>query len=65
VFRLADDLHADSAISDECWEELTQTFEDAQILELIVTAGWYRTISYLCRGLRVEHEEWAARFPPA
>jgi 4-carboxymuconolactone decarboxylase len=65
VFRLADELHADSAISDECFEELARTFDGAQILELIVTAGWYRIISYLCCGLRIEREEWAARFPPA
>jgi alkylhydroperoxidase family enzyme len=65
VFRVADELHDDSAISDECWETLVQTFDLAQILELIVTAGWYRTISYLCCGLRVEREEWAASFPAA
>jgi 4-carboxymuconolactone decarboxylase len=64
VFRLADELHGESAISDECWEELAQTFSQTQILELIATAGWYRTISYLCNGLRVQGEDWAARFPP-
>jgi hypothetical protein len=29
-----------------------------------VTAGWYHLISYVCNGLRLEPEDWAARFPP-
>jgi 4-carboxymuconolactone decarboxylase len=64
VFRLADELHATSTVSDELWQELAAHFDQEQILELIVTAGWYHVIGYLCNGVRLEHEEWAARFPP-
>jgi 4-carboxymuconolactone decarboxylase len=64
VFRLADELHGTSTISDELWELLRTHFHDEQILELIITAGWYHVISYICNGLRIEQEEWAARFPP-
>ena len=63
VFRLADELHETSTISDELWEALTANSGEAQILELLVTAGWYHVISYVCNGARVEPEEWAARFP--
>jgi alkylhydroperoxidase family enzyme len=63
VMRLADELHATSAISDELWRGLAERFSDAQILELIVTAGWYHLIAYVCNGLRVPLEPWAARFP--
>jgi hypothetical protein len=28
-----------------------------------VIAGWYRLLSYVINGARVEHESWAARFP--
>lgn len=62
VLRLADELHRDSAISDGLWSELTGHFAEPQLLELIVTAGWYHVIAYLCNGLRVEPEEWAT--PP-
>src|SRR5207248_5715532 len=65
VFGLADELHRTSAISDDCWQALAAAFDAEQILELVVTAGWYRVISYVCNGLRVQGEEWAARFPPA
>ena len=65
VLRLADELHATSAISDELWQELVAHFEQAQLLELIVTAGWYHVIAYICNGLRVQDEDWAPAFPPA
>jgi alkylhydroperoxidase family enzyme len=39
-------------------------FDERQILELIVTAGWYHVIGYVCNGARIELEEWAPRFPP-
>jgi alkylhydroperoxidase family enzyme len=65
VFRLADELHRTSAISDELWTPLRERFDDVQIIELLVTAGWYHVIAYLCNGLRIEAEEWAPAFPAA
>ena len=65
AMRLADELHETSSISEETWRELAALFESEQIIELIVTAGWYHVIAYLCNGLRVEHEAWATPFPPA
>ena len=63
VLRLADELHEASKISDELWQELTAHFDEAQLLELIVTVGWYHVIAYICNGLRVQDEEWAPAFP--
>lgn len=65
VFRLADELHDTSTISDKLWHALATRFDDAQIVELIVIAGWYHLIGYVCNGARVQGEEWAPRFPPA
>jgi 4-carboxymuconolactone decarboxylase len=65
VFRLADALHATSGISDELFAALTERFTPDQILELVITAGWYRTISYVIDVAGVEREPWAARFPQA
>jgi alkylhydroperoxidase family enzyme len=63
VLRLAEELHETSTIGDELWGELRARFSDEQLIELIVTAGWYHVIAYVCNGLRVELEPWAARFP--
>jgi len=63
VLRLADELHTTSTVSDELWRALAQRFDVGQILELLVTAGWYHVIAYVCNGAAVELEEWAERFP--
>jgi len=63
VFRLADELHRTSTVSDELWEALAARFDDAQIVELIATAGWYHLIAYICNGVGVQAEEWAPGFP--
>jgi 4-carboxymuconolactone decarboxylase len=63
VFRLADELHHDSTVSDELWRELSARFDDAQLLELLVTAGWYHVIGFVCNAAGVRLEEWALRFP--
>ena len=65
VFRLADELHRSSTISQELWGLLEPAFSLEQLLELIVTAGWYHVIAYVCNGLRVEPEPWARSFPAA
>lgn len=65
VLRLAEELHETSSIGDELWSELSSRFQTPQILELIVTAGWYHVIAYVCNGLRVQSEPWALRFPDA
>jgi 4-carboxymuconolactone decarboxylase len=62
VFRLADELHTTSTVSDELWRALAATFATEQILELLVTAGWYHVIAYLCNGAGLEGEPWAATF---
>jgi hypothetical protein len=33
------------------------------MLAAVVIAGWYRLLSYVIRGARIELELWAARFP--
>jgi len=63
VFRLADELHTTSTISEELWQALQERFSEPQILELIVTAGWYHLIGYVCNGARVQLEQWAPEFP--
>lgn len=60
---LVDDLADMRTISDATWTSLTEHFDEAQILEAIALIGYYHTISFLCRGLRLPLETWSARFP--
>jgi alkylhydroperoxidase family enzyme len=65
VLRLADELHDTASVSDATFAELERYFTHEQILELVVTAGWYHTISYVIDAARVQREPWAMRFPLA
>jgi alkylhydroperoxidase family enzyme len=60
---MCDELHATSEISDELWEALRDQWSDEQLIELLILAGWYRTISYVINAARLEPEPWAARLP--
>jgi len=64
VMGLADELHHTSTIGEQLWERLGRLFDEAQILELIVTCGYYHVIAYVCNGAAVQPEEWAEPFPP-
>jgi alkylhydroperoxidase family enzyme len=63
VLRLADELHETAGVSDALFAELERHFDPPQILELVVTSGWYHTISFVIRAARVQLEPWGARFP--
>lgn len=65
VIRLADALHDRHTLDDALWTELAASFTDEQLVELIVLAGFYHTVSYLVNGLRIPLETFAPRFPPA
>ena len=65
LIRLADELHESCSVSDALWADLTERFTSDQLLELVITAGWYRLLSYVINAAGVEHEPWAARFPGA
>lgn len=63
VLRLADELHDANTVSDALYAELATMFDDRQLLELTVTAGWYHTIAFVIGLASVNNEPWAVRFP--
>ena len=66
LIRLADELHDTCDISDGLWSALRAVFTDEAILELLMLAGYYRTVGYLANGLRLPSEPDVCRpFPAA
>jgi hypothetical protein len=63
LIRVADELFDTGDISDPTWDVLAERFTDDQLLELIITAGWYRLVSSVINVIRIAPEPWAARFP--
>ncbi len=64
LIRFCDALHAHCDIDDALWGEVRAAFGEAAVLELLLLAGFYRTVSSLTNALRLPLETYAARFPP-
>jgi alkylhydroperoxidase family enzyme len=63
LIAAADALHFRATLDDAEFEALSAHFDEAQIFEVILLCGFYRTVSYLANGLNLPLEETAARFP--
>jgi alkylhydroperoxidase family enzyme len=63
LLAAVDDLIDRRTIREETWARLAAHFDEAQILEVIALAGYYHTISLLCRALALPLESYGARFP--
>lgn len=64
LVRLVDELHYGACVSDALWGELATHYSEAQLLEILVLAGWHHVIAFVANGAGVSLESWAARFPP-
>jgi alkylhydroperoxidase family enzyme len=64
ILRLADSLHDTCTLDAPLWHQLEAEFSPEQLLELIVLAGFYHTVSFLTNALALPLEKGAARFPP-
>ena len=65
LIRLCGALHTHCTIDDTLWQTLRERFSEQAMLELLMLAGFYRTVSYLTNALRLPLEANAAKFPPA
>ncbi|MEK9279574.1 MULTISPECIES: carboxymuconolactone decarboxylase family protein [unclassified Bradyrhizobium] len=63
LIAAVDALHHHATLDDAEFAALSAHYDEAQILEVILLCGFYRTVSYLANGLRLPLEEKAARFP--
>jgi alkylhydroperoxidase family enzyme len=65
LIRLCDSLQNDCTVDDSLWAELTRHHSDEAVLELLMLAGTYRTVSYLVNSLQLPLEPGVRRFPLA
>jgi len=63
LISAVDALHDRATLSEAEFAGLSTHYDEAQILEIILLCGFYRTVSYLANGLALPLEEKAARFP--
>jgi alkylhydroperoxidase family enzyme len=63
LLRAVDALHHRATFTREEFAALAAHYDEAQIFEIILLCGFYRTVSYLANGLNLPLEPNAARFP--
>jgi alkylhydroperoxidase family enzyme len=63
LLQLCEALHRDCTVDDALWQRLSSRFSDGAMLELLMLAGFYRTVSYLTNALQLPLEAGSARFP--
>ena len=63
LIKACDQLHHTCDLDDGIWQQLRVHFSEEAILEVLMLAGLYRTVSYLTNALRLPLETYSARFP--
>jgi len=63
ILALCDALHERADVDDSLWRALETELAPAQIVELVVLAGFYHTVSFITNALRIELEDGVPRFP--
>ena len=63
LIRLCDSLQSSCTVGDDLWVQLSTNHTDEAILELLMLAGTYRTVSYLVNTLRLPLERGTPTFP--
>jgi alkylhydroperoxidase family enzyme len=64
LLRAVDALHHRATLSDDEFAALAALYDEAQIIEIIMLCGFYRTVSYLANGLKLPLEDNATRSQP-
>ena len=63
VVRAVDELHQHSTVTDTTWERLRAHWSNAQLVELILSAGFYHMAAFFLNSMAVPLETGSARFP--
>ena len=63
LIALADDLADDDCVSDGTWTALALRWSDAELVELLVVAGFYRLVSGFLNSAGVQLDDGVPGFP--
>jgi 4-carboxymuconolactone decarboxylase len=63
LLRAADELHDDACISDATWKELSERYDEKQMVEVPMLVGHYHMVSFTLNSLGVQREKGVVGFP--
>lgn len=56
LLRAADELDADSVVSDATWNALAGSYNEQQLIEIVTLVGYYHLVAYFLNSTGVERE---------
>jgi alkylhydroperoxidase family enzyme len=62
LLRAADELHAQSKITDDTWAKLTDRYDEKQLIEVPMLVGHYHMVAFTLNSLGVPLEDGLAGF---
>jgi alkylhydroperoxidase family enzyme len=63
LLTMVDELCADDCVSDDTWAALAERWTPAELVELVVCAGFYRLVSGFLNSFGVERDEGVPGWP--
>ena len=63
LLRAADELHADAFLRDETWNQLAESYDTMQLMDVVFTVGQYNLVSMALNTLGVQQDEGLPGFP--
>lgn len=63
LMAVVDELADSTDVCDASWEFLKHRYNEQQLIEFILLVGWYRTVSSMCKVLRIPPHPQCRRFP--
>jgi alkylhydroperoxidase family enzyme len=63
LIALADDLYADDCVGNGTWLALTTRWSEAELVELLILAGFYRLVSGFLNSAGVQLDDGVPGFP--
>jgi alkylhydroperoxidase family enzyme len=64
LLRAADELHAQSRVSDETWAALAEAYDEQQLIEAVMVVGHYQMLAGALNSFGVELDEGLEELPP-
>ena len=63
LLQAADELHRDSAMSEDTWARLRDRYDERQLIEVPMVVGHYTLLGYTLNSLGIQREEGVLGFP--
>lgn len=63
LLRLCESLYRSRDVDDALWAELAAVYDHAQLVELLMLAGFYQMVSCVVKAARIGHQAGTPRFP--